>query len=149
MYTESGHFPKAKDESALGVTLLNERRGDFKAFVKNMNLKRNRYTGLKELESRFLKIDGSDANISHVSGFDVEDRRQVVLQYCHISLGPATMFIEAERSAKLDHELFENMCNATRFKQEKPPGARHFGATIWHGVMIMALVALVDLSSLL
>jgi len=116
MYTESGRFPKAKDESALGVTLLNERHGDFKAFVKDMNLKRNRYTRLKELESRFLKIDGFDANISHVSGLDVVDQRPVVLQYCYISLGPATMFIEGERTAKLDQELFENTCKTIKIK---------------------------------
>jgi len=117
MYTESGRFPKAKDESALGVTLLNERHDDFKAFVKEMNLKRNRYTGLKELESQFLKIDGFDANISHVSGLDVVDQRPVILQYCYISLGPATMFIEGERTAKLDQELFENTCKTIKIKK--------------------------------
>ncbi len=118
MYTETGRFPKAKDESALGVTLLTESRGgDFKAFVKEMNLKRNRYTGLKELESQFLKIDGFDANISHVSAFDVTDQRPVILQYCYISLGKATMFIEGERTAKLDQELFENTCKTIKIRQ--------------------------------
>ncbi len=116
MYTESGRFPKAKDESALGVTLLNEKYGDFKAFVKGMNLERNRYTGLKELESRFLKIDGFDANISHVSAFDVTDQRPVILQYCYISLGKATMFIEGERTARLDQKLFENTCKTIKIK---------------------------------
>lgn len=117
MYTESGRFPKAKDESALGVTLLNEPNGDFKAFVKNMNLKRNRYADLKELESRFLEIDGFDANISHVSALDVVDQRSVILQYCYISLGKATMFIEGERTAKLDQVLFENTCKTIKIKQ--------------------------------
>ncbi|MGO9463605.1 MAG: hypothetical protein ACLQIB_30780 [Isosphaeraceae bacterium] len=118
MYTESGRFPKAKDESAIGVTLLTESRGgDFKAFVKDMNLKRKYYTGLKELQSGFLKIDGFDANISHVSALDVTDQRPVVLQYCYISLGKATMFIEGERTSKLNQELFENTCKTIKIKQ--------------------------------
>ena len=117
MYTETGRFPKGKDESALGVTLLNETAGDFKAYVKQSNLKRNHYTGLKELESQFLKIDGFEANFSQVSGIHADDERPVVLQYCYISLGPATMFIEGERSAKLDQKLFEDTCKTIKIKQ--------------------------------
>jgi hypothetical protein len=114
MYTESGKFLKAKSESALGVVLLNEKADDFKAYVKRQNLNRYRYRDLKELESRFLKIDGYDANFSQVSGFDITDQRPVMLQYCYISMGRATMFIEGERTAKMDQRLFEDTCTTIR-----------------------------------
>jgi len=117
LYTESGRFPKGEDESALSVALLSERRVDFKRYVKEQNLKRNHYADLKELESQFLKIDGFDANISHVSGLAVEDHRPVILQYCYISLGAATMFIEGERTAKLDQTLFESTCKTIKIKR--------------------------------
>jgi hypothetical protein len=117
MYTESGRFPKAKDEAALGVMLLNEGSADFKTFVKQSNLKRNHYADLKELESRFLKIDGLEANFSQVSGIHDRDQRPVTLQYCYISLGKPRMFIEGERTAKLDQELFEETCKTIKIKR--------------------------------
>jgi len=117
MYTESGRFPKAEDEAALGVMLLNEGSADFKTFVKESNLRRNHYTDLKELESQFLKIDGLEANFSQVSGFHVRDQRQVILQYCYISLGKARMFIEGERAPKLDQKLFEDTCKTIKIKR--------------------------------
>jgi hypothetical protein len=117
LYTESGRFPKAKDEAALGVMQLNEGSADFKTFVKESNLRRNHYTDLKELESQFLKIDGLEANFSQVSGFHVRDQRPVILQYCYISLGKVRMFIEGERTAKLDQKLFEDTCKTIKIKR--------------------------------
>ena len=117
MYSESGRFPKAEDEAALGVILLNEGSADFKTFVKESNLKRNHYTDLKELESQFLKIDGLEANFSQVSGIHDRDQREVILQYCYISLGKARMFIEGERMPKLDQKLFEDTCKTIKIKR--------------------------------
>jgi hypothetical protein len=121
LYTESGRFPKAKDEAALGVMLLNEGSADFKTFVKESNLKRNYYTDLKELESQFLKIDGLEANFSQVSGIHVKDQSEVILQYCYISLGKARMFIEGERTPKLDQKLFEDTCKTIKIKRRAEP----------------------------
>ena len=60
-------FPCPAENRPLAVANLNEKATNFKEFVKAKNLRRNHYTDLKELESTFLKIDGFDANISHVS----------------------------------------------------------------------------------
>lgn len=117
MYTESGRFPKAKDESAIRVMLLNDQPRDFKAYVKRQNLRRNHYSGMKELESRFVEIDGNEANFSLVSGTDLTDKRPVVLHYCYIAAGPAIVFIEGERTAKLDQKLFEETCKTIKIKQ--------------------------------
>ncbi len=117
LYTESGRFPKAKDESAIGVTLLNDQPPDFKAYVQRQNLRRDRYSGLKELESPFLEIDGYEANFPLVYGIDLEEKRPVVLHYCYLSVGPAVMFVEGERTAKLDQKAFQEICTTIRIKQ--------------------------------
>jgi hypothetical protein len=117
LYTESGRFPKAKNEAAIGVGLLNDQPRDFKAYVKRQNLRRNHYSGLKELESRFVEIDGAEANFSLVSGTELNDKRPVVLNYCYISAGRAIVFIEGERTAKLDQKLFEETCRTFKFKR--------------------------------
>jgi hypothetical protein len=122
LYTESGRFPKPQGESGLGVTNLNEKPTNFQAFVKANNLKRNHYANLKELESTFLRINGFDANISHVSALRVEDRKPVTLQYCYIFIGETTILIEGDRTSKLPKETFEQICKS--WKVKKPADER-------------------------
>lgn len=117
LYTESGRFPKPPGESALGVIDLNEKPISFPAFVRARNLNRNHYAKLEELESTFLRIDGFDANISHVSALHVEDRRPVILQYCYIRTGKTTVLIEGDRTDKLTKPLFEQVCKSWKAEE--------------------------------
>jgi hypothetical protein len=122
LYNETGRFPVPAGESALGVVNLNEKPASFRAFVKANNLKRNHYTDLKELETKFLKIDGVDANISHVSAIHVEDRKPVILQYSYIFSGETVILIEGNRTSKLPKETFEDVCASFKFTRQDNEG---------------------------
>jgi hypothetical protein len=122
LYSETGKFPARPGESSLAVMDLNEVAADFKAFVKAKNLKRNHYTALKELESTFLKIDGLEANLSHVSTIEVDGRKPVILQYCYISAGKTTILISGDRTDTLTKEAFESVCKSWKIKVPDRPG---------------------------
>ncbi|HEX9061290.1 MAG TPA: hypothetical protein VF941_14010 [Clostridia bacterium] len=110
IYYESGKFPLLDGEGSISVLNLNKfvPKNEREKYIEKMNLNRNHYSNLKLLGSRNLNIDNFEANISYVSGLDMNTSKQVIKQYCYIFLDSTTVLIEGDQTEKLNKDIFEN-----------------------------------------
>jgi hypothetical protein len=124
VYSPGGQFPILPGGASLGVTNLNEAVPVTRLaeYVKSKNLKRNYYTGLKELTSVDMLIDDSPANLSIVSATEAETGEPVVLQYCYIFLANTTYLIESRRGPQMADDRFERIAKSWRLQRTTPSG---------------------------
>lgn len=120
IYSEGGRFPDPDHETETMLLVANLHQQvsteDRTAFLEKMNLQQKHYSDLVLLSSEDIEIDGFQANLSYVSGIDIQTFQPVIKQSCYIFLEDTTILIETDRTETMTQAEFERVIMSWKLK---------------------------------
>lgn len=117
-YSEDGRFPISENETMLMIANLQQHVSAEERifFIEKMNLQQKHYSDLVLLSSEDIEIDGFQANLSYVSGIDIQTSQPVIKQSCYIFLEDTTILIETDRTETMTQAEFERVIMSWKLK---------------------------------